>query len=86
VGIAAVVAVVLMLALFNQPQQTLLNDRNALYYIRHNLFGQGNYTQAIQYFDKALAIDPNFRNALYSKGDALNYLGNYTQAIQILGH
>jgi tetratricopeptide (TPR) repeat protein len=84
VGIAAVVAVVLTLALFNQPQQTLLNNRNAFYNIGTLFFGQGFYTQAIQYFDKALHIDPNFRNALYAKGHALNYLGNYTQAIRIL--
>ena len=42
----------------------------------------GNYTQALQYVDKALAIDPNFKDALNGKGDALNNLGNYTQAIQ----
>jgi tetratricopeptide (TPR) repeat protein len=84
VGIAAVVAVVLTLALFNQPQQTLLNNKNVLDGIGDYFFGQGNYTQAIQYYDKALNIDPNLMNALYSESDALNYLGNYTQAIQIL--
>lgn len=37
---------------------------------------------AIQYYDKALSIDPNDKYAVYSKGNALSSLGNYTQAIQ----
>jgi tetratricopeptide (TPR) repeat protein len=41
----------------------------------------GNYTGAILYFDKALAIDPNYVSALNGKGVALNNLGNYTGAI-----
>ena len=48
--------------------------------IKHNsLYTQGNYTQAIQLFDKALALDPNFRQALNGKGDALYSLANDTQ-------
>ena len=46
------------------------------------LIYQGDYSGAIQYVDKALAIDPNYKDALDAKGDALNNLGNYTQAIQ----
>jgi tetratricopeptide (TPR) repeat protein len=41
----------------------------------------GNYIQAIQYYDKALDIDPNNVDALYNKGNALDNLGNHTQAI-----
>ena len=41
----------------------------------------GNYTQAIQFYDKALAINPNYTNALTSKGVALDRLGNHTGAI-----
>ena len=41
-----------------------------------------NSKEAIQYFDKALAIDPNYVIALNGKGNALNNLGNYTQAVQ----
>ena len=41
----------------------------------------GNYTQAIQYYDKALAIDPKNVDALNYKGLALDSLGNYTGAI-----
>ena len=36
----------------------------------------------IQYFDKALAMDPNDKTALNGKGFATAKLGNYTQAIQ----
>ena len=42
----------------------------------------GNHTQAIQYYDKALAIDPNYKYALNNEGNALNSLGNYTQVIK----
>jgi tetratricopeptide (TPR) repeat protein len=68
----------------------LVNKTTTLYY-------QGNYTQAIQYYDKALAIDPHYMDAIYDKDTALNRtasvsafvdranafyaLGNYTEAI-----
>jgi tetratricopeptide (TPR) repeat protein len=35
------------------------------------LFKQGNYTQALQYYDKALDIDPNSQEALAGKGQLL---------------
>jgi superkiller protein 3 len=35
----------------------------------------GKYDEAIQYYDKALEIDPNNTLVLNSKGDALNKLG-----------
>jgi tetratricopeptide (TPR) repeat protein len=41
----------------------------------------GNYTGAISYYDKALAINPNYINALDNKGVALDKLGNHTGAI-----
>ena len=44
----------------------------------------GNYTGAITYYDKALAIDPKNVLALTSKGIALGNLGNYTGPIQYL--
>ena len=42
----------------------------------------GNHTGALQYFDKALAIQPNDIHALYDKGVALGNLRNYTEAIK----
>ena len=46
------------------------------------LYSQGNYTQAIQYYDKALAIDPDDKYALDGKGNALYNQGNNKLAIQ----
>jgi tetratricopeptide (TPR) repeat protein len=32
------------------------------------LYNQGNYTQALKYFDKALSVDPNNMGAIFFKG------------------
>ena len=45
------------------------------------LYNQSDYTQAIQYFDKTIAVDPSDKQALNGKGNALANVGNYTQAI-----
>ena len=42
----------------------------------------GEYAQAIQYYDQALAIEPNYTGALVGKGFALDQLGSNNQAIQ----
>ena len=59
-----------------------VSSKGTLYDKGNALIEQGNYTQAIQSFDKALAIDPNDKCALEGKGYALHNLGNYTEAIQ----
>jgi tetratricopeptide (TPR) repeat protein len=59
-----------------------VSSKGTLYDKGNALIEQGNYTQAIQSFDKALAIDPNDKYALEGKGYALHNLGNYTEAIQ----
>src|SRR5215469_13930660 len=41
----------------------------------------GNYTEAIPYFDEALAINPNYTLALNNKGAALYGLGIYNESI-----
>jgi tetratricopeptide (TPR) repeat protein len=92
VGIATVISAVLVLALFNQ--QMLTNEKYALYDKADALNKTGNYTGAITYFVKALAIDPKFKEALnavqmlsdkkgtlYDKGSALLNRDNYTGAI-----
>lgn len=38
-------------------------------------YKNGDYEEAIQYFDEALAIDPKFRSAWAYKGLSLDYLG-----------
>jgi tetratricopeptide (TPR) repeat protein len=40
----------------------------------------GNHTGAIQYYDKALAVDPNNVAALNNKGNALGKLGKHVEA------
>jgi tetratricopeptide (TPR) repeat protein len=52
-----------------------------LYYKGLALYYLGDYTGAIVYFDKGLAIDPKLIAALGNTGLALNALGNYTGAI-----
>jgi tetratricopeptide (TPR) repeat protein len=54
---------------------TLYNKGLALYRL-------DNYTGAIEYFSKALAIDPHNVRALTDKGLALYRLGNHTGAIE----
>jgi tetratricopeptide (TPR) repeat protein len=41
----------------------------------------GNHTGAILYYEKTIAIEPNYVSALTGKGDALEDLRNYTGAI-----
>ena len=40
-----------------------------------------NYSEAITYFDKALASDPKHALAMIGKGYALDKLGSHTQAV-----
>ena len=51
-------------------------------YEANSLLNQGNYSQAILYYDKALAFDPNDKDALNGKGDALYSLANDTQGYE----
>jgi tetratricopeptide (TPR) repeat protein len=48
------------------------------------LYNLGNYSQAIQYYDKALAMDPHSSYALINKGVALDNLEKYTGALRYL--
>jgi len=45
-ALAAIIAVVVTLALFNQPQQMVPNNKKALYDIDYAYLGQSNYIQA----------------------------------------
>jgi len=51
------------------------------YYKGMAYLNAGNYTEAIPYFDKALAINPNYSLALNNKGAALDGLGIYNESI-----
>jgi len=43
----------------------------------------GRFKEAIQYYDKALAIDPNDSVVLHNKGRALSEQGKFVEAIQL---
>ena len=45
-------------------------------------YQQGMYEQAIEYYDRLLAMDPNHFGALIGIGDALSSLGRLEQAIE----
>src|SRR2546425_6374597 len=47
----------------------------------NTLFDQGNYTEAITFYDKALEINSTDINVLYNKALALDYLGRLDEAI-----
>jgi tetratricopeptide (TPR) repeat protein len=66
-----------------KAEKDILVPGNAttLYYKGLALYYLGNYTGAIVYFDKALAIDPKLMAPLGNTGLALGALGNYTGAI-----
>ncbi len=55
--------------------ENLLNNKG---YAQYNL---GNYADAVNSYDQALASDANFTTALINKGDALEKLGNYQDAV-----
>jgi tetratricopeptide (TPR) repeat protein len=46
-----------------------------------SLYKEGNYSQAIPYYNEILSIDPNNTEAIYNKGLALDVLGKYEDAI-----
>ena len=51
---------------------------------RRLLKQEGNYSEAITAYNKALQIDPYYVNAWDGIGWSLNGLGDYTQAISYL--
>jgi tetratricopeptide (TPR) repeat protein len=51
-------------------------DNKALVFKGIFLYGLGNYTEAITYFDKALAIDPNYKLARDNKALSIEKLNN----------
>jgi tetratricopeptide (TPR) repeat protein len=55
--------------------ENVSTEINALIEKGNALGSLGNYTEAISYYDKVLAIDPKDVNALYNKGNALYSLG-----------
>jgi Flp pilus assembly protein TadD len=57
------------------------DDAASLFIKGVSFMERGNSSEAINYFDKALELDPNNLKVLNGKGAALVELGNYTGAI-----
>jgi tetratricopeptide (TPR) repeat protein len=53
-----------------EPEIIGLNNKGSSFIVNNPV----NYTEAITYYDKVLAIDPNDKSALTNKGLALNHL------------
>jgi tetratricopeptide (TPR) repeat protein len=69
------------------PGQHITKDNNPSILVRKGtdlLYNQANYTEAIRYFDKALAVDSNNLGAIFYKGAALDNLGNRTQSFNLI--
>ena len=68
IGIVITVVVIFGIGMTHPQPPTLLDHGNALN-------DQGYYAQAIIYYDKALAIDPNYTRALNGKNYSLSHIG-----------
>jgi tetratricopeptide (TPR) repeat protein len=77
--------ILIFLTSIQQPvarEQTNDNyNLTSLYNQATDLYRQGRYEEAIAYYDKALAIDPNDVDALNYKGAALYRQGKHQEAI-----
>ena len=58
-----------------------MTDANELYSQGNALRSQNKYQEAIEAYDKALALNANFAEALYDKGLALHNLNKFQEAI-----
>lgn len=58
----------------SEKVKELLNKGN-------EFFHQGEFERAIQYYDEALALEPEYSEALFNKGNALCELGKFKEAI-----
>jgi tetratricopeptide (TPR) repeat protein len=68
----------------NQYSYSVVEDENveSLFQKADDLFFEGRYEDAIQWYEKVLDIDPTHLDALNSKGISLKELGQYEQAIE----
>ncbi|MEO9028848.1 MAG: tetratricopeptide repeat protein [Ktedonobacteraceae bacterium] len=57
-----------------KTKQDWLNEGNALYNLKR-------YEEALDAYNRAIALDPNFANAYNNKGAALNGLKRYEEAL-----
>ena len=58
------------------------SEEDDLFFRGNNVYEQDRYEEAIEYFDRVLAIDPNHVGALIIKGLALDRLARSEEAIE----
>jgi tetratricopeptide (TPR) repeat protein len=79
-GIVEIVVLVgLLICMVIQP--VMAETAEELFVKGQDLADQGKYSQAIQYYDQALAITQTNDQIYYFKGNALLYLKKYQEAI-----
>jgi hydroxyacylglutathione hydrolase len=71
------------LALLNKVLAQEGDNLYALTATGHALLGLGKYLESIPYFDRALAINPDFQEAQMYKGMGLYLAGKYDEAMDI---
>jgi hypothetical protein len=49
----------------------------------NSLYEQGRYDEALQFYDRAIMLNPQFEAAWINKGNALYMQGNYDDALQV---
>jgi tetratricopeptide (TPR) repeat protein len=69
-------------AQLNSPSMINSTQLETLYNTANNFYDNQKYDEAIQYYDKVLAINPSAVGALNSKGLALDHLQRYDEALQ----
>lgn len=72
-----------------QKQQSLQIAKHSSYSILIEkgidlVYNQGNYTEAIKYFDSVLSVDPTNIDAIFYKGAALSSLGKSSEAVPFI--
>ncbi len=68
------------------PVTAYSNEAVGWYMKGINLTNAGNYTDAIQVYDKALTLEPNYFEAWNGKADVLNRAHLYDQALEASNH
>src|SRR5829696_1325587 len=69
-------------AQLNSPSMINSTQLETLYNTANNFYDNQKYDEAIQYYDKVLAINPSAVDALNNKGLALDHLQRYDEALQ----
>ena len=57
----------------------------SLYQQGENAYNSGDYTTAISYYDKALAINPDYEQAMYKKAVSYKQMGDIQNANNLFG-